>query len=168
VNKSDGKVFNINLYDDTVASNAMGTLVNTSSKPLTDLRSLLLVNKNFYAVNNTGLSSIKNRLYSVPVSSVAGGGNIQMTEVKTVKDGNTVVQNISCLAKASDGTIYAISTDTNKLYKSDLATGALSYVMTLTDASTPAPSAPRRALWHRQFQHQRGAGGHRPGWPTHQ
>ena len=143
----DGKLYSVDLYDETTTPTLIGQAKSSSgNKTLADVDSMAVLNGEFFVVNNTGTSTIKNRLYKLQVSKVSSGV-IPANEVGQVKFNSTVVQEISCLAASPDDKLYAISTDTNKLYQVNPLTGALTVVMALTGKIEACAFGPSGTLY---------------------
>ncbi len=131
VNDGDGTMFYMDLYDDEPQVTELGRVRSPNNRTLEDLESLAILNGQFYGINNTGHSTIANRLYRIDPTNKSGI-NIRAEEVGRLKDNGSTVQDLDCLATSPDGLLYAISTATNRLYTIDTETAQLTRVMNVT------------------------------------
>lgn len=126
----DGQVVKLDLYADTPNPTVIGVMKTGSNRTLADVESLSVVGGRFFAVNNTGHSTITNRLYEVFPYQTADGVT-PVSEIGQIKHSGSVIQGMHCLATSPDGELFGISKATRKLYQIDPDSAVLTEVMTV-------------------------------------
>jgi|GEM_PF-829423 len=145
-NDGTGKMYYVDMYADESYAQELGTLKGKNNRTLTDFEAMAILDGVFYGINNSGHSTIKNRLYRI-LKDQAAGGIVPTEEIGVLRHNHRTISEMDCLAVAPDNMLYGISSDTEKLYRVNTDNAELTEIMDVAENIEGAAFGPSGVLY---------------------